>query len=438
MIKLRNFLPKTLFGRAFIIIGLSIALLQGVITYIFFERHWEDVGRRLALALGGSIVSIIDQIHDTNADTEKIKIIFSRAERNHLMDLQYDPNLRLKDIQPHKLTSVLDHTLDHALAERIPYDFLFDTKSKPGKVTIYVSVFNGLLSATVARKTLYSSTTMIFIGWMIGTALLLLSVAVYFLHRQIKPLKRVAEAAEAFGRNGSFHDLIPRGSTEVRMVTKSFIEMRERIRSQIKQRTDMLTGVSHDLKTPLTRMHLQLALLKDKSAQKSLSHELEEMQIMIDDYLTFAREEKEEQIREIKLHEIILNIGEAFKKEGLKIVYGETLKINISLRLNAFKRSLNNLIANATLHAKTIKISTIKDTKNVYIIIDDDGPGIPKELREEAFKPFLRLDPSRNPESGGTGLGLTISREIARSHGGDVDLFDSPLGGLRAKIRLPL
>ena len=438
MIKLRNFLPKTLFGRALIIIGLSITLLQGVVAYIFFERHWEDVGRRLALALGGSIVSIIDQINDVNADHEKMKIIFSRAERHHLMTLSFDPDLKLTDIRSHKLKSVLDHTLDHSLAERIPYNFLFDTKSNPRKVTIYVSILNGLLSATVARKTLYSSTTVIFIGWMIGTALLLLSVAVYFLHKQIKPLKKVAEAAEAFGRYGSFHHLIPRGSTEVRMVTKSFIEMRERIRSQIKQRTDMLTGVSHDLKTPLTRMHLQLALLKDKAARDSLSKELEEMQIMIDDYLTFARDEKEEQKTIIKLDKLVLNTADSFKRDDLNILYGKIIKIETSLRLNSFKRALNNLIANAILHSEVIKISITKDNNNIYIIIDDNGPGIPNDLKEEAFKPFFRLDPSRNPESGGTGLGLTISREIARAHGGEVNLFDSPLGGLRAEISLPL
>ncbi len=440
MINTRNFFPKTLFGRTLIIVGIPILVLQFVILYIFFERHWEDVGRRLVLALGGQIADLTEDIKYLYNDPTGLQNIFEKAERNHLMKVIWLPNKNISDIKQHKLSSVLDFTLKKSLSERIQTSYKFDTVSVPKSVSIYVSHNTGVLKIIVARKTLYSSTTFVFIGWMLGTSILLLLIAIYFLRGQIAPLRKVAKASEAFGKGDNYHELQPRGATEVRMVAQSFLEMRERIINHIKQRTEMLAGIGHDLKTPLTRMNLQIALLDDKQASQNLNRDVEEMNEMLDAYLAFAKGEEEELLILTDLGELLKAIVKLSKiNTKSKIKLDIITPIKTKVKPLSLKRAIVNLVDNASNFAKKhIHISLEKQESNAFISIEDDGPGIPDKNKEEVFKAFYRLDPSRLSNSGNTGLGLTITRDIVRGHGGEIHLYNSKLGGLKARLRIPI
>ncbi len=438
MIKIRNLLPKSLFGRTLIIIVIPMLLLQFVLTYVFFERHWEDVGRRLALALGGQINSISEQIKDSGYDEKSMKNIFLSAERNYLMNIKWTKEMSLSNINQHPLSSVLDFTLDKALIERIKNPFKFNTNSSPKTVNIYIQISQGLLVVSVARKTLYSSTTIVFMGWMIITALLLILISTYFLSRQIIPLKNVALAAEAFGKGDNYHELRPRGASEVRMVAQSFLEMRERIRNQIRQRTEMLAGIGHDLRTPLTRINLQIALIKDRKASQNLNRDVEEMKDMIDAYLTFTRDGEEESTKKVNLTRFIRDIKKRSKinLKNLKIKVQKDISANI--KQNSLRRAVVNLLNNASNYCdNNILLSLEKKNNEVFITVEDDGPGIPDSKREDVFKAFFRLDKSRPLKSGNTGLGLTITRDIIRGHGGEIHLTNSKLGGLKVILRIP-
>ena len=437
MIKFRDLLPQSLFGRTLIIIIIPLIILQGVITYIFFERHWEDVGRRLVLALGGQITDITQQMKYFKNEPSKINGIFIRSERNYLMKITWDPKKRIELINQHSLSSVLDFTLQKSLSERLENDFKYDTRSVPKKVYVYVKYQEGVLTISVPKKTLYSSTTLVFMGWMIGTSLILLLLSIYFLGRQIVPLKKIALAAEAFGKGDHYHQLKPRGANELRMLAKTFLEMKERIGSQIKQRTEMLAGIGHDLRTPLTRMKLQIVLLKDKNAAASLTRDVDEMRDMVDAYLNFTKGEGEESIEPTNISSLIKDIHSRSKINVNNITLNIKVQNDLFIKIRpiSIRRAIINLISNACNYSnKKILISLYKHQKYCIIMVEDDGVGVPKEN----FKAFYRIDSSRPSSSGNVGLGLTISRDIIRSHGGEITLDKSTLGGLKVTTKIPL
>ena len=301
----RKFFPKTFFGRSLVIILIPVLLLQLVLIYFFYERHWDDVGRRLALALGGQISFIIKTLEEKQFSSEDIKTQFDKAESNFLIKSIWYPNKKLDKFVQHKANTLLDKTLEKSLYERIKYPYKFDTQLVKNKVIVFVAVNNGILKFSVARKNLYSSTIEVFMIWMLLTALFLLTLALYFMKQQIKPLRNIILAAEEFGKGNNNYDLKPRGAYELRQLSRVFIKMRARINNQINNRTQMLAGISHDLRTPLTRMNLQIALLQDKNAIKSLSDDVSEMRDMIDTYLAFARGEKDEKVKRTNIYRLI-------------------------------------------------------------------------------------------------------------------------------------
>jgi len=294
-----------------------------------------------------------------------------------------------------------------------------------------------VLHVITARKKLFSTTTYIFLLWMVGSSLVLFAVATIFMRNQVKPIRRLAEAADDFGKGRDVRKFKPEGATEVRQAAIAFIAMRERIQRHITQRTEMLAGVSHDLRTPLTRMKLQLEMASEASGLSDLKDDVSEMEIMLGGYLAFARGEGDE-------NQVLTNLGDflnvvvsqARRKGGIIDLHVEG-EINVPVRPKVFKRCLNNMIDNAMRHAEHVSLRVGKREDFVDIIIDDDGPGIPEESREDVFKPFFRIEGSRNLETGGVGLGLSIARDVVRGHGGDIELDTSPSGGLRARIRLP-
>jgi len=438
-VKIKNILPKTFFGRSLVIILIPILILQFVLVYVFYERHWEDVGRRLALALGGQISYIIEDISSKDYDKFEIAESFTKGKRFFLLESKIHFKKTIDDFYQHKISSLLDNTLQKSLKERVSYVYKFDTKTIKDTVILYVETDKGVIEFSVPRKNLYSSTIEVFMGFMLITALLLFILALHFMRQQIKPLKNIMLAAEEFGKGNNNFILKPRGAFELKLLSHVFIRMRGRINNQIEQRTEMLAGISHDLRTPLTRMKLQIALLKDKSAIKSLTEDVSEMREMIDAYLAFAKGEGEEKIKKIELKSFIdkILVRNSFD-DKIQIINLIEKNQFIYARPLAINRVVLNILSNAQQYARTkINILFNKDVKEKVIMIEDDGPGIPESERMKVFKAFYRMDRSRFSKYGKTGLGLTIATNIIKGHGGEIKLSKASIGGLKVEIFLP-
>ena len=331
----------------------------------------------------------------------------------------------------------MEQTLTKALQEAIWYPFAINSEKIDRHVVIDVQLPNGVLHIVTARKRLFSTTTYIFVLWMVGSSLALLAVATIFMRNQVKPIRRLAEAADDFGKGRDARKFKPEGATEVRQAAIAFIAMKERIQRHITQRTEMLAGVSHDLRTPLTRMKLQLEMATETSELINLKEDLSEMETMLCGYLDFAKGEGGEKQILTNLGNLLDIIATQARRKGSIIDLHVEGEINVPVRPKVFKRAIINLIDNAVRYAEHVSLRVGKREDFVDIIIDDDGPGIPEGIREDVFKPFFRIDESRNMETGGVGLGLSIARDVVRGHGGDIKLGTSPVGGLRARVILP-
>ncbi|MTI10229.1 ATP-binding protein [Curvivirga aplysinae] len=428
-------LPRSLYGRALLIIVTPLILLQVITAWIFYDRHWDTITWRLASALAGDIQHVLWEIKER---PEMADVIFEQAHEN--MNLQFI--LQKGEILPNELphnNGLLDRLLAKALDERVRRPFLIDSSSFKEEVIIDFQLANAVLTVVAPGKRLFSSTTYIFITWMVGTSLILFAVASIFMRNQVRPIKRLADAVDSFGKGRDpGKEFKPGGASEVRTAANAFNRMMNRIRRQIRQRTDMLSGVSHDLKTPLTRMKLQLALMEDSADSEALKSNLQEMEKMIEGYLTFAKGEGGEPSVEYDMSEMLSTLAKNWRSGGVNIDCHVEGHLIADVKPQALRRCIDNLISNANRYAETIWLSGGIRGDVLEIVVDDDGPGIPESEREKAFRPFYRIDESRNTKTGGTGLGLSISRDVARVHGGEIYLEESPYGGLRARIRLPL
>ncbi len=433
----KRVLPRTLFGRALLIIVTPVVVLQIVATYVFYERHWDDVTRRLALSVGGDIAMVI-RLLDEYPETVDRAFVFGEARKRMHLTLTMLPGEKLAETPPRPLESIFDRRLAKALKERLAYPFHIDTHSVAKRVEIRLQLDGGVLHVTLPLKRVSSSTTTIFIMWMVGAALVLLAIAVAFMRNQLRPIRRLAQVADDLGKGREVRHFKPSGAVEVRRAATAFLRMRDRIERQIRQRTEMLAGVSHDLHTPLTRMKLQLAMLDESEETASLRSDVADMEKMVEGYLAFARGQGSEAVVTTDLPELLGEVAAEARRQGGRIELDAEGGMAVLIRPNAFKRCITNLVDNARRHADRVTISAARDGDVIEILIDDDGPGIPEAEWEEVFKPFYRLDASRNPDTGGSGLGLSIARDVARGHGGDITLSDAPSGGLRALVRLPV
>tara|TARA_B100000131_G_scaffold95354_1_gene92346 strand:+ start:2011 stop:3327 length:1317 start_codon:yes stop_codon:yes gene_type:complete len=437
--RLRDIMPKSLFGRSLFIVGLPLVFLQVLLAYFFFERHWEDVGRRLVLSVAGEIALITDEIINSDGNLEKENLTIKNAQKYFGANITIIKNKLLSAEElNHPNLSRLDKALNKSLKERIDKPHTFNTTNNKNRVNIMVQLPKDVLSVNISKKRLYSSTTYIFIAVMISFSFILLVIAIYFLRRQISPLKQLSTAADAFGKGDTFYPLKPRGADEVRHLTHAFLNMRERIRLHIEQRTAMLAGVSHDLRTPLTRMKLQIEMLDQKEAKNGLSIDVDQMEQMIEEYLSFIKEKETDIIVNIDLAKMLGDIILDAQRNNDKIIPKFIESVDAKVRKSDLRRAITNLTSNACRESNTVEISLLKKDKYAEVIVDDDGPGIKKEDYSNVFKAFYRTDGSRNLSTGGIGLGLTISRDIARSHGGEIKLEKSPLGGLRAVLSIPI
>lgn len=430
------YMPKRLYARSLIIVIAPMILLQSMVAFVFLERHWQTVTQRLSQAVVRDISAVIDLMETYPHDADYANIIRIAQDR---MQLKVDilPPDPLPPPGPKPFFSLLDETLSAEITKQINRPFWIDTVGNSNIIEVRVQLENKVLRVFVRRSQAYASNTHIFLIWMVGTSLVLLMIAVPFLRNQIRPILTLAEAAESFGKGRPMPDFRPRGAEEVRRAGVAFVQMRERIERQIEQRTAMLTGVSHDLRTILTRFKLQLALTGSKAGAEALNQDVEDMQSMLEGYLAFARGEMTEDAGRVDLQACFDKLGEEarLRKRTLTAVISGSREVVV--RPNAFTRLISNIVSNAFRYARTIEINAEHGDGMLVMTIDDDGPGIPAEKREHVFKPFVRLDEARNLDASGTGLGLSIARDIARSHGGDITLEDSPLGGLRAVIKVP-
>lgn len=433
---LARYLPKRLYARSLIIVIAPMLLLQSVIAFVFMERHWQTVTFRLSAAVTRDIAAIIDLV-ETYPNQDDYSDIVRIAQERLELNIDILPPDPLPAPSPKPFFSILDQALSSEIVRQINRPFWIDTVGNSNIVEIRVQLDGKVLRVFARRSQAYASNTHIFLLWMGGTSLVLLAIAIAFLRNQIRPILSLAEAAESFGKGRPASDFEPRGAQEVRLAGNAFIQMRERIERQIEQRTAMLTGISHDLRTVLTRFRLQLALIGTKFDAGPLNKDVDDMQSMLEGYLAFARGEAVEDTGSFDLGEFLETTREEARLRKRKLKTDLRGPAEVHVRPNAFRRLLGNLIANAFRHGETIEVSAVHEGNTLTVTVDDDGPGIPADKRDDVFRPFVRLDEARNQDDSGTGLGLAIARDIARSHGGDISLEDSPLGGLRAVVRVP-
>ena len=430
----RKLLPQSLLGRTLLILGLPLVLLQIVSAIIFYDRHWHTISRRFADSTMADIQLILHAHAQTSGDLETGGWLDLARDSLRMQIIQL-PDGRLPD-RP----SIGDQNIIDLLSrgcERIGHPCWINAEGRDNDVEIQLKVDPGIWKVLVHKKRLRSVTTDIFILWMVGSSLILFIIATLFMNGQIRSIRRLAEAADCFGKGINPPHVPESGATEIRIASKAFKQMQSRIKKQIQQRTDMLAGVSHDLGTILTRMKLALAMTEENARIRDLKNDVAEMVQMIDGYLAFARGEGDEKTVTVSLKELITTITQNAKRRNIEIRVVEWADILLPLKEKSIRRAIINLVDNANHYAKTIEIRLRASKDTVEIIIDDDGPGILPERRQDVFKPFYRIDNARNLDSVNVGLGLTIARDNARAHGGDIHLGESPLGGLRATLKLP-
>jgi two-component system osmolarity sensor histidine kinase EnvZ len=433
---LKRRLPTSLFGRSLLIIVLPIAIMQMAVTWVFFDAHWQTVTSRLSEGLAGDVAWAVDS-YKQDPSPGSLARIADRAERSLDLSIVLQQGRPLPRRERFNQFAAIDRALNRALSDRLDDPFWFDTTRYPAYVDIRVKVPGGILRILAPIDRAYATQGHIFVLWLAVATLILTALSILFIKNQVRSIERLAEAAEAFGR-GVDADFKPHGAREVRQAAQAFLDMKERLQRHIDQRTALLASVSHDLRTPLTRLKLELALAEPSARTEEMKRDLAEMEHMIDEYLAFARGQGGESLETVHVRSLIEEVSEGAKRAGAQVSVRIDSALTTAVRPNAFKRAIANLVMNAAVHGERVEVAARAGAYGgVEIMIDDNGPGIPPDRYEEAFKPFSRLDEARNQNEKGVGLGLAIARDVARGHGGDVTLDRSPMGGLRATVRLP-
>lgn len=436
---LKRLLPRGLLARSLLIIVIPLVLLQVATTYVFFDRHWDVVSRRLNAAVASEI-GLVARLIETYPNEGLRAWAFSIARMSQYLTFTFTPGETVPSIAPSN-SDPIERALTRQLGTYLPHPFVVDGRPGDTHLTVYMQTPSGVLEVDLPKKRLFTESIFLFMFWIVATSLILFGVATIFMRNQVRPMLRLARAADAFGKGREAPEVRIEGATEVRQASRAFKAMRERIKRQIDQRTAMLAGVSHDLRTPMTRMKLQLALLESSASTEEIADlraDLAEMERMIDAYLDFVRGSGTETAAETDLSTTVTDVVGRHRRGGGLVELTVERPMVLPLKRQAFERAFGNILGNALRHGHRAWVRVRLRHEQVEVLVDDDGPGIPESKREEVFKAFYRLESSRNLTTGGMGLGLTIARDLVRGLGGDVALGDSPQGGLRVRLVLPL
>ena len=429
---IKKFIPSTLIGRSIIIIFVPIIILVLLTSLVFYQTSWSIISKRLTESVVADI-NVLVKLIDVNLENYALEI----ANKDFKMDIKIIDDEVIDPLSIKLNRGILSRRLEQSLSN-LKKPFVYDLSNLENGALIKIQLNNKLLIINVDKDRVYSQTAFVFLLWMIFASLILLFLSYFLMSKQLKPLKRLAIIAETFGRGLDAPELKSVGAYEIRQTSQAFNQMRTRINRFLKQRTDMLAGVSHDLRTPLTRMKLQVSLIKDKKAKSELELDINEMTAMLDSYVSFVKTESPETIENIVINDLIKDCAKNFDRSKYKIQINEKNTIQTSGRPIQLKRAFQNIINNSKRYGDKIIINIYLNDDGCNIEINDNGPGIPKESFEDVFKPFFTLDPSRNKLKGESGLGLTITRDIIRSHGGEIKLGKSQLGGLKLSVLLPI
>ena len=429
---IKKILPKRLFYRSLIIVATPMILLQIIITVVFFDSLWIKANKGMTRSLVSEVKTLYEIYQSDQTSKQEILDTYNK---------NFDFVVRLKENEifptkiPERWYSPMDRSLRRELKSAFPNSYWFDTTSYKEVVYLKIKYGNGFLQIFFPKDKIAPASARIFALWITFPGLLLIFIAIVFLKNQTRPIVNLAKAAEKFGKGESIKGFRPSGAREIRQAAYEFDRMSKRITIHLNQRSEMLSGISHDLRTPLTRLKLQLAFIKQQELAKKMSDDIEEMERMLNEYLEFAKYQKNENTKLVDINKIIKDISKKYDSEKIKTLFEGDLEITV--RPNSIRRCLINLIDNGLSYGKKVEILTKKTANNVVILIDDDGPGVPENEYQNIMKPFYRIDKSRGQNKSGVGLGLSISNDIIRSHGGSISLEKSHLNGLRVRIFLP-
>ncbi|MDC0350551.1 ATP-binding protein [Candidatus Pelagibacter sp.] len=429
----KKILPKRLFYRALLIVAAPILVLQLVITVVFFDSLWIKTNKGMTRALINEISTFVEVYDNEKIDRGELKNLFSL-----FLDLNIEFNNNKFDTQYNeRWFSPIDRTLRRELKSKFnPGEYWFDTTSYKELIDIRIKYDEGYFKFLVSKDRVTSSSARLFALWITVPAIIMVIISLIFLKNQTRPITNLARAAERFGKGEIIEEFKPSGALEIRQAGHEFDKMRKRILRHLNQRSEMLSGISHDLRTPLTRMKLQIAFIKDKDLAKKLTEDINEMEKMLNEYLQFTSSSYMEKDEAFNLSELIEDVINKYANNN--ILQDLVPRVYYSGRKNLINRCLNNIIDNALKYANKVEIKLNKKNTNLFIIIDDDGPGIPNKEHENVFKPFYKIDKGRADSKSSVGLGLSIASDIVRSHGGNIMLEKSKMNGLRVKIFLPV
>jgi len=431
---IKKILPKKLFYRSLIIVATPIILLQIIITVVFFDSLWIKANKGMTRSLVGEIQTLYDVY--TNPDMGQRQTIINLYNKNFDFVVSFEDNKKFPRKLGERWYSPMDRSLRRELKSAFNYQYWFDTTTYKRLVDLKINHKDGYIQIFFPKHKIAPSSARIFALWITLPGFLLIMIAIVFLKNQTRPIVNLARAAEKFGKGEFVKEFRPSGALEIRQAAYEFDKMRKRITVHLNQRSEMLSGISHDLRTPLTRLKLQLAFLNQKDLEKKMGEDIEEMERMLNEYLEFSRHQKSEETEIVNINSVIKDLIKKYENKSIHTHFDEDIEINI--RTNSIKRCLSNLIDNSLAYGKKVEILTKKTLNSIKIIIDDNGPGIPENELQNVMKPFYRIDKSRGQNKSGVGLGLSIANDIIRAHGGTIVLNKSPLNGLRVKISLPL
>ena len=429
--KFKDILPKGLYSRSLLIIIVPVVVLQGILTFVFLDRHWQLVTRKLSSAVASEIATFVDV-----APSLGLNKVVELSKKFYDAEVNYIPNQKLINNIP-KPINLVENTLSKELSKIMTDNFWVDAHTYEKRVIVQIEKKEGIYEFTIPRSNVYATNSHIFLVWMVISSLLLVSVAVIFMRQQIKPIEKLSKAAQQFGLGKKMENFKPSGATEVRRAAEAYLKMQERIERFIEQRTLMLAGVSHDLRTPLTRLKLQLEMLSDDKTNIELLSDVNEMQKMLENYLDFAEDVTREKAIKTDLKQMIKEIinSESIENKVIEFNVKNDKPIFFECRAIAMKRCITNLLNNACSYGDDIRVALEKKKDVIDISIEDNGPGIDKTDYDKAIKPFIRLDSSRNQNIPGSGLGLSISQDITSNHGGKLIMSRSNLGGLKVQLK---